>query len=77
MNRAKPITLSHIDHGPMRVTVWDEASLWEGQRIWTCDDDPELGAFTDDDFDEHYGPDGERIDDILARAPDGNRSTTP
>jgi hypothetical protein len=62
------ITLSHHDRGDMRVHVWDEASKWMRRRVWTCPDDPELGSFEDADFDEHYGPPGERIDDVLAAA---------
>lgn len=64
----KPITLSHYDRGPMRVAVWDEATLWMKRRTWTCVDDPELGSFDDEDFDEHYGQPGERIDDVIAAA---------
>jgi hypothetical protein len=60
---AKTITLSHYDHGPMQVAVWDEAYVWEGKRTWTCPDNEELGSFDDADFDEHYA--GE-IDAILA-----------
>lgn len=62
------VTLSHYDHGPMRVQVWDEATFWMQRRTWTCPDDPELGSFEDADFDEHYSPDGHRIDDVLAEA---------
>ena len=64
----KPITLSHYDHGLLQVVVWDEATWWMGRRIWTCIDDPELGSFEDEDFDEHYGPPGKRIDDMLEAA---------
>lgn len=64
----KPITLSHYDRGPMQVVIWDEACLWMKRRVWTCPDDPELGSFEDEDFDEHYGPAGQSIDDVLARA---------
>ena len=60
------ITLSHYDHGDIRVQVWDEASEWMKRRTWTCPDNPELGSFEDEDFDEHYGPPGARIDDVLA-----------
>lgn len=62
------ITLSHYDRGPMRVKVWDEATSWMNRRQWTCPDNEELGTFDDEDFDEHYGPEGERIDDVLAAA---------
>lgn len=61
------LTLSHIDRGPLRVEVWDEASWWMKRRIWTCPDDPELGSFEDADFDEHYALPGQRIDDLLAQ----------
>ena len=59
------ITLSHHDRGEMRVSVWDEATLWMKKRTWTCVDDPELGSFEDEDFDEHYS--GE-IDKLLVAA---------
>ena len=62
------ITLSHYERGPMQVQVWDEATFWMKRRTWTCPDDPELGSFDDADFDAHYGPPGERIDDVLAAA---------
>lgn len=72
----KVITLSHYDRGPMRVHVWDEASMWMKRRTWTCPDDPELGSFEDADFDEHYSNPGERIDDILAAAESTDQPTT-
>ncbi len=46
------ITLTHYDHGPMQVAVWDEATWWMGKRQWTCPDDEERGTFEDADFDE-------------------------
>ena len=58
------ITLTHYDLGAMRVRVWDEASWWERKRIWTCEDEPELGSFDDDDFEER----SEKIDLLLLRA---------
>ena len=61
----QPITLSHYDHGPVRVTVWDEASFWMKRRTWTCVDNPELGSFEDEDFDEHYTG---QISEIIAAA---------
>lgn len=59
------ITLSHYDRGPIKVSVWDEATWWMKRRTWTCPDDPELGSFDDGDFDEHYT--GE-IDALLSAA---------
>lgn len=50
----KPIILTHYDRGPMQVAVWDEATWWMRKRQWTCPDNEELGAFEDEDFDEHY-----------------------
>ena len=61
------ITLSHFDRGPMRVSVWEEATLWMKRRTWTCPDDPELGSFEDADFDEHYTGD---IDSLISAATD-------
>jgi len=65
------ITLHHYHYGPMLVTVWPSGSEWMGCRIWVCDEHPkfgEFGSFEDKDFDEHYMPPGQRIDDILAAA---------
>ena len=59
------ITLSHFERGPMQVQVWDEATLWMKKRTWTCPDDPELGSFEDNEFDEHFT--GE-IDALLGAA---------
>ena len=59
------ITLSHFERGPMQVQVWDEATWWMKKRTWTCPDDPELGSFEDDEFDEHFT--GE-IDALLGAA---------
>jgi hypothetical protein len=50
--RMKVITLTHYERGPMQVEVWDEATWWLRKRQWTCPDDPELGSFEDEDFDE-------------------------
>ena len=46
------ITLTHYDIGPLRVQIWEEATLWMRRRTWTCPDDPELGSFDDGDFEE-------------------------
>lgn len=59
------ITLSHYDRGPLSVAEWDEATFYMRKRQWTCPDDPELGSFEDEDFDEHYTG---QINDILAAA---------
>ncbi len=58
------ILLNHHDHGPIWVAVWDEASLWYGERTWSCPDDPELGSFNDAEFEER--PD--QIAEALAAA---------
>jgi hypothetical protein len=63
------ITLTHYEHGPMQVAVWDEATWWLRKRQWTCPDDPELGSFEDEDFDET----SKQIDLLLARKADGLR----
>ena len=49
------IVLDHYDLGPIRVAVWDEATLWMRRRQWTCPDDPERGTFEDGDFMEVVG----------------------
>jgi len=49
---AVTITLTHYERGPMRVALFDEATWWMRRRIWSCPDDPELGSFEDEDFDE-------------------------
>jgi hypothetical protein len=46
------ITLTHYERGPMQVALFDEATWWMQRRIWSCPDDPELGSFEDEDFDE-------------------------
>ena len=46
------IILDHYHYGPLRVAVYDEASWWMRCRQWSCVDDPELGTFDDDEFDE-------------------------
>ena len=70
------IMLTHHDHGPIWVAVWDEASLWYGERTWSCPDDPELGSFNDAEFEER--PD--QIEEALAQAAapysDDDRSCT-
>jgi hypothetical protein len=48
----KTITLTHYDHGPIEVSVYEEATWWLRKRQWSCPDDPELGTFEDEDFDE-------------------------
>ena len=49
----------------MNDHVWDEAMCWMRRSTWTCPDDPELGSFEDEDFDEHFT--GE-IDALLSAA---------
>lgn len=61
------ITLTHYDHGPMRVAVWDEATWWMRKRQWTCPDDEERGTFEDEDFDESK----EQIEAALADLEEG------
>lgn len=58
----KIVTLTHYERGPMQVAVWDEATWWMRRRQWTCPDDPELGTFEDEDFEESK----EQIDAALA-----------
>lgn len=60
-SHARIITLTHYDHGPLEVAVWDEATWWMRKRHWTCPDDPELGTFDDGDFDETT----DQIEDLL------------
>lgn len=55
------ITLTHYERGPMQVGIYDEATWWLQRRIWSCPDDPELGSFEDEDFDETK----EQIDALL------------
>ena len=56
------IVLDHYDLGPIRVAVWDEATLWMRRRQWVCPDDPERGTFADVDFMETT----EQINEMLA-----------
>jgi hypothetical protein len=49
---AKTITLTHYDRGQMDVAIADDATWWMRKRHWFCPDDPELGIFEDEDFDE-------------------------
>jgi hypothetical protein len=58
------ILLTHEEHGPVWVYVWDEATWWMGKRQWVIADDPERGTFEDGDFEER--PD--QIEEALAIA---------
>ena len=68
------ITLTHYELGAMQVRVWDEASWQERKRIWSCDGEPELGSFEDDDFEERREVIDQRLrdaHDLLHRAAPG------
>lgn len=49
----KKIKLTHYNHGPVEVAIYDEATWYMKRRMWYCPDNTELGAFDDGDFDEH------------------------